>query len=124
MKSQKKFQLHANTEIPLFPAMLKLVVADGVEPARALFNKEFGVCCHEDYSALTTYSGKRFGLFFKSDRLEHDYIAHEVFHVTHRILERVGVVFTAENHEPFSYLCGWITKWVYAEIAAKGLKVK
>lgn len=37
-----------------------------------------------------------------------DVIAHEVFHLTHRIMERNLVKFDISNHEAFALLNGWL----------------
>lgn len=117
-------KLHSNTEIPIYPAKLKLVVAASIEAARYDFRDVFGQSTSENYNGMCAYLGPNFGLFFAADRLTHKTIAHEIFHATGRIMERCGCKLTPENHEPYAYLCGWITNWVYAELKAKGLKLR
>lgn len=63
-------------------------------------------------------------ILFKKAALAHDVIAHEVFHMTHRIMERAGEVFSPEHHEPSAYLHGWIARRVYAQLRKAGLRVR
>ncbi len=45
-------------------------------------------------------------------------IAHECFHVTHEILDRIGHDADHSNSEPQAYLLGWVVNKVY-EVLAK-----
>lgn len=112
--------------VPIYSDRLLLVVTDDVSASRIARNNLFG-SDNQDYGGcpgLCCYSGYNFGLFFERRNLCHDVIAHEIFHVTHRILERHSVDFGISNHEPFSTLCGWITSLVYSELARMGERVR
>lgn len=105
---------------------LLIVVTNDVERSRVARNRLFGEPCddHSSWTGLCAYHGFRVGLFFEREELCHDLIAHEVFHATHRILERSGVAFGLHNHEPFAHVCGWLTGLVYGELARMGERVK
>ena len=110
--------------VPIYSARLMIVVSDNAFASRVKRSEVFGpLNSAPDFSALCTYEGANFGLFFNRPELCHEAIAHEVFHVTHRILERNGVEFCEKNHEPFSHLCGWITNLVYCELERMGERV-
>lgn len=47
------------------------------------------------------------------------YVAHEILHTTNRILGSRGVILDADNDEPQTYLCGWLTKVFYDALKEK-----
>lgn len=106
--------LKAEINVPLYGDTLLLVLSADAIKSRKAFNKRFGESTDGQFSGLCSSNGYHFGLFFDALCFNHQLIAHEVFHVTHRILEYNSVTFSTENHEPFAFLCGWITGWVYA----------
>lgn len=57
-----------------------------------------------------------FLLLFNHDRTAIQYVGHEVFHLTHRILEWCGDSFEAHHHEPAAYLNGYLLRIVTEEI--------
>lgn len=77
-----------------------------------------------NWTGLCACHGFRIGLFFEREELCHDLIAHEVFHATHRVLERAGVAFGIHNHEPFAHLNGWLTGLVYRDLGLMREKVR
>ncbi len=55
---------------------------------------------------------KSFGLFFDTNKIDVGLIAHEVFHLTHFILNEVGASFDPNDHEPAALLHEWLFKKV------------
>lgn len=53
--------------------------------------------------ALTSSHAGNLFLFIQNDTAP-CIIIHELFHITHRMLEYVDITFTPDNHEPFAYL--------------------
>ena len=99
-----------------------VVYASVVTDARAeresqFFVDLFGKPPESDYYALCAYDGKgTFGLFFAKQKADADTIAHEIFHLTHRILDwRYGGC-DEKLHEFAADLCGWLTQWLWDEI--------
>ena len=104
-------------EVPLYGARVVLSVSDDVQAARAKEDEMLGKAPEEIWLArcggLCSWWGLDFGLFFDRDTITHGALAHEIFHATHRILETVGVHFSSDNHEPFTYLCQNLTEQIY-----------
>ncbi len=112
--------------VPLYSVRLLIVVTEDVERSRVSRNHLFYPPRndHSSWTGLCAYNGFRIGLFFERAELCHDLIAHEVFHATHRVLERAGVAFALHNHEPFAHLNGWLTGLVYSELGMMKERVK
>jgi hypothetical protein len=109
--------------VPVHSIRLLVVVTDNVRVSRSNRNAIYGPY-DVDCSGLCTWDeGYRVALFFTREYLCHELIAHEVFHATHRILQRQGVVFTPDNSEPFALLNGWLSAHVYREIGRMGEKI-
>lgn len=58
----------------------------------------------------------KFFLFLNIACLDHNLIAHEVLHMTHRTLEYCGHEISSRNHEPHAFVCGYITQVVYQSL--------
>lgn len=90
-----------------YGATVYVIVSDN--PVRAYkskrWHKMFGINGMDKFHALTVRAGPTFGLFLPSGA-NAGTIAHEVFHLTHRILEYCDVKFDKDNHEPAAYLHG------------------
>lgn len=111
--------MKAFTIVPIFHAKLVLSVSHDIRAARAEHNDEFGPCLLQTVpKALASHSDdlRSFAMFFKQDGIDHGVIAHEVFHITHHILQGVESQFDVNNHEQYAYLCEWITDWVYEQL--------
>lgn len=94
-------------------ARIQLIVTDDIRKERSAQESLFGsVSDGTLYNALCSGSGgHNFALFFEPCGLTHRIIAHEIFHLTHRICEWVGAHF---DHETFSLLNGALHQWVYS----------
>jgi hypothetical protein len=100
--------------IPIYDANLVIVVARDIYSERQKFDEIFGPIGGDDFSALCSYTATgEFGLFFTPKYFDHNRIAHEVFHLTHRILDWANVNFDRNNHEAAALLCGYLTELVY-----------
>jgi len=102
-------------EIPIYGARLWIVVAKDLHKARRKFEYLFGPITPTNYNALCSRDDGygKFGLFFKPEALTRQTIAHEIFHLTHRILEWVGAPFEPSHHEYAALLNGYLTETVY-----------
>lgn len=69
-----------------------------------------------DWDALCCRSrGHTFGLFFNRKALCMEKLAHEVFHLTHRILEWASCNFDPNHHEQGALLHGYLMDLVWLE---------
>lgn len=112
--------------VPIYGMRLLLVVTDDVFRSRVARNAIFGEprCDNSGWAGLCVWDENfRVALIFDRAELCHNLIAHEIFHVTHRILERNNVAFGVHNHEPFAHLCGWLTGAVYTDLKNMGESV-
>lgn len=109
--------------IPIYDAVLWLVVVDNPVKERKKWEFMFGPAPAGDYTALCSYSGgHEFGLFFNRERLSLEILSHEVFHLTHRILDWAGANFDATHHEQAALLHGYLMKTVYLALRRNGEK--
>ena len=72
-----------------------------------------------EFDGLCSSNFSNFALFFDKKRLEKvglSLIAHECFHLTHRILEWIGANFDEDNHEHGAILHGYLMDLVYKDI--------
>lgn len=119
--------MRSELEIPIYGGWVVLRVGASIPAARKLENKFLGVCGMsddelEDAYGLMCWLGSHYGIFFNR-HLDHGAIAHEIFHLAHRVLEHCGVNFTEKNHEPFTYLIQFLTMWVYRELKKAKIKI-
>ena len=107
--------IHKMIEIPIYDVLLYLVSSPDPIAERIHMNDIFGELKTFDWNALCSSKEFNFGLFFTSQpRIAT--IAHEVFHLTHRILDRAGVPFSIENQEAGALLHGYLFDLVMKEI--------
>jgi hypothetical protein len=108
------------------PQFVKLWVVVNDRPQKALreFKDIFGKQRH-NYAALHSWNNRGdFGIFFRKGLITTRYVAHEVFHATHRIMEFSGDDFAANHHEPYSHLNGYLSHIVTRAILKAGFKIK
>lgn len=101
--------------VPLYEASVTLVVADDVAKARAKWNSVFG---NEEFSpalvGLVSRSGGVFAVFL--NRLHYknrEIVAHEVFHLSHRIGDWCNLNFDETHHEAVAILNGWLVARIF-----------
>lgn len=83
----------------------------------AAYKKEFGIDIDATQMACLGYKGSRFALFFEPAAVKRiEIVAHEIFHLTHRILESNSMNFDEYHHEMGAYLCEFLTKKVVSII--------
>lgn len=68
--------------------------------------------------SLLAYRGSKFLLAFHENDKSIEVIAHEVFHLTHRILELCTCNFDAGHHEQGAYLNGWLMELITHALSA------
>lgn len=114
-------------EVPIYVSYLVLSVSDNIVQARQLEDDFLGedpdLDKYEDCGGLACYWGNHFGLFLNFKNLTHGIIAHELLHTTLRILDCADVKYRTSNSEPFTYLNGFLTTWIYHTLHKAKLKV-
>lgn len=106
-------------DIPVWPARLFVGVSRNPERERRSMDEVFGPVpdSMSGWRALTSCSNDgRFGIFFGTRGLSIDEVAHEVFHVTHRILEWSHANFDPDHHEQGAYLHGHLFDLTYKQV--------
>lgn len=103
--------------VPIYDAEVALVISDSVPKAREKMTDIFGPGPTEhNYDGLVSHSGgHRFGLFLNRKTMTTKIVAHEVFHITHRILEWVEAHFDDKHHEQGALLHGYLMEWALKE---------
>jgi len=111
---KQKTQFH---RIPIYDLRLWIGVSDDPLALRNSFNWAFGNDHYpEGCPGLCCYHRSKFAVLFSAFDLSHQLIAHEAFHVTHRMMEYIGGNFSFREHEPYTYLNGYITELIYIDL--------
>lgn len=120
--SDPKIHLKKRVEIPIYGAKLWVVVADNIKEARHTLNRVLGTC-EIDLSGvygLCSRNGSRFAVFFDKKSITMDLLAHEVFHLTHDIMQWANCNFDLDHSEQGALLHGYLMELVHKEV----MKVK
>lgn len=96
--------------IPIYNGILHVIDSDDIQQAIKDTKSEHDCEDHENVDAFVTSNHNinpgNWYLFIDLNNLS--LLVHELFHVTHRVLEYFGVKFTTKNHEPFAYLIEYL----------------
>lgn len=113
-------------KIPIYGMTLEIVVTDDIIKSQ-LKKKRFNRLGKQKPMAsagISIYCDWNFCLILDRRYIDHNLIAHECFHVTHRIADYCGVKFAINYHEEFAYLNGFINSLVYQQLREWKIKVK
>lgn len=104
--------------IPIYDATLWLIVTGNISRERKKWDYLFGPAPDaHNYDALCSYSGGHtFALFFAREQMTLKILSHEVFHLTHRIMDWSGLNFDSNHHEQGALLHGYLMDMVFREI--------
>lgn len=98
-------------QVPIHDVTVVVIVTNDI---CASYKKEFGIDIGNTQMACLGYDRRKFGLFFEpASKLRVEIVAHEIFHLTHRILEKNCMNFDEGHHECGAYLCEYLTKKVF-----------
>lgn len=96
-------------KVPIYDADVFIIVNSNIEKHRKNLSYLFGPAPSGNYNALCSSSGDGyFGLFFIPSAVNLQVISHEVFHLTHRILDWAGCNFDSTHHEQAALLHGYL----------------
>lgn len=113
-------------KVPIYNLSLELVVTDDIkksqkkEPRFTRLGKQKPLSC----AGICVYCQWNFCIIFDTRYLDHNLIAHEIFHVTHRMLDYCGKDFKVKNHEEFAYLHGFLSNFVYNQLKQWKIRIK
>ena len=119
LRGGRRSALRCKMEVPIYEAVVQLIVSNDIygERKKPQHVALFGECTAFGGRAFCSYSGEgNFALFFRPDAITHRVIAHEVFHLTHRILEWASVRVDSDNHEAGALLMGYLHAWAYGKL--------
>lgn len=104
-------------DIPIYHVKVMIVVCDSISVSykdyEDLFGKEF--VSDADGLCVCSVNGL-FGLFFEKAALNHNLIAHELYHLVNRILSYHNVEQDFENDEQSALLNGYLAEQIYRYI--------
>lgn len=111
-------------DVPIYCGRLILSITSDCVKARKKMSDKFGMSLVQDAQGIATSSedGLYYGIFFTEKEMTHGIVAHEIFHIAHRILHERGLLFSIDHQEAHAYLCEWITDFVYKQV--KEWKIK
>jgi len=124
-----KGDLRKSHKIPLYGVLMDLIVTTNIGKARWKYNRILGECNEwlGNTYGLHSYSGPYSALFLrrlKGNYVSHDVIAHEIFHATLYVMDKIGARTDKIHDEPAAHLNGWLTTKVYEDLKTWGIKVK
>lgn len=122
-----KKELVCFKKIPIYPATLEFCVTGDMVNSQKKKRRidRYGNGPIKNYRGLVWFNHTAaVALMISRDSLTHEVINHEIYHATHRIAEFAGVKHSFDNDEPFAYLCGYISEFVYGKLKQWGLRVK
>lgn len=111
MKSANPASLRKVFKVPVHDVTVVVIVTADIP---ASYEREFGIEIGNTQMAACGYYRRKFALFFEpksASRLE--IVNHELFHLTHRILETNHMNFDENHHEVGAYLCEYLSKKVF-----------
>jgi len=83
----------------------------------AAYKRMFRFEIDDTRMACVGRQGRTFGLFLEPAAARRpEIVAHEIFHLTHRILEKSNMNFDSGHHEMGAYLCEYLTKNIFARL--------
>lgn len=106
-------------DIPIYDAVLWIVTTKSIAKERRKWEHVFGPSpASSDIAALCSYgTGHTFALFFEP-KPDLKIVAHEVFHLAHRIMDWAGANFDGTHHEQGALLNGYLM-----DLVARHMKV-
>jgi len=117
---QPKLYFKKKFYIPIYDSKLWVVVTDSIKHERQAMNKTLGKeepgFEFHDTTALCSRYYNNYALFFDKQYICINIVAHEVFHLTHRIMEYVSANFDHEHHEQGAMLHGYLMDLVYRAV--------
>ena len=103
-------------QVPIHDVSVIVVITNDIPAA---YKREFGIEIGDAQMACLGYDKRKFGLFFEPKaKLRQEIVFHELFHLTHRILEKNCMDFDSEHHDQGAYLCESLTKTVFKILTA------
>lgn len=120
----KKRAYRSMLRIPLYDARVWVVIGADLKAERDRLTGILGESDLENFHALCVHTTcGRFGIFLPRG-VDRSTIAHEVFHLTHRIMEWANCSFDSGHHEQGALLCGYLSELIDGEIARDKRKAK
>lgn len=113
-------------KVPIYGVTLEVVVTDDMIKSQLnkMRNKRLGGQKPVPSAGLCIYAGWNFCVMFDKHYLDNNLIAHECFHLTHRIADYCGLKFKNSRHEEFAYLNGFVSNVVYKQLKQWKIRVK
>jgi hypothetical protein len=95
--------------VPIYNVHLWVIVTDDVAHEYKKMGRLLGrIDGDDDYNGLCTMNHDKFGIILRQRVIDMTLVAHEVFHLTHRILEWSDANFDPEHHEQGAILHGYL----------------
>lgn len=115
--------------LPIFEARYFLVIADDIYAEREgeRWVELFGPNCMGPGIDACVYRHDfkgRFAVFFRRGDVDSSTMTHEVFHLTHRILDWAGTNFDAHHHEHAALLNGYLNDQTMTFLLRNGINVR
>jgi len=101
----------ARFQVPIHDVTVLVIVTDDIPAA---YKREFNYDIGNTQMACLGYDKRKFALFFEpAAKARQEVVVHELFHLTHRILEKCCMNFDEGHHEMGAYTMEYLTKRVF-----------
>lgn len=106
--------------IPIYDIFLNIYIGENIYEERKKYDDVFGPHLdgpdESDFGALCSYNLKtgNFMLLFDLDDFSIGSLSHEIFHMTHRMMEYIGIEYCEESGEAFAYLNEYLFENIYS----------
>lgn len=113
-------------KIPIYDMRFEFVVSDDIRKSQKKEPRfsRLGKQKVSDSMGVAIYAGWEFCIILDSRYIDHSLVAHEAFHVTHRILDYCNLEFKVNNHEAFAYMNGFLNEFMYKNLKKWKIRIK
>jgi hypothetical protein len=114
--------------VDLYSCGVTLNISDNIQKAHHRYEKKFGeweLAGDATVESCACFGLNEYGIFFRWSRVTHSALAHEIFHISRKILfdRSVGLA-DDEICEPLAYLIDFVTQKVYHILKKNHIAIK
>lgn len=107
--------------LPIYDALICVVVSDSTMHSVNKRKDELHAYADVESSGCVFYDGNRFYCFLRLEDLDMNVLAHEIFHMTHRISDWAVLNFDQSHHEATAQIHGYLFSRIFSWLQRKSL---
>jgi len=114
--------VYTKINIPIYGGYLAIHITKDIDKTLRVVDYD-GDLVGDAYMVFNLDGTKAYDLIFKHDKIDHGLIAHECFHLTHRIMHDINKTFDFNNDEPEAYLMQFLINSIYDFLSENEIKI-